>query len=248
MLRSRSPRRRTSQLRGVSQPADRLPKKEEELLDADGGESDEPAEYNPYIQSESGGDVDPVSAPPNPEMRPRDHGIATYQHDEKDTIYDLVLEHKGKPIISLEDLWSLMSEAIKQRERFVCAIARARGVSRPARAREYTEREWLNWYAEHPLDEDDMDEAVNQWRTDFMRRDINEETARRIRELYSADSKSSKNKARRLERGAFKTYVNEICGHFQLAMLFLKHPSRTPEQCEALLGAIMAYANTRTAA
>ena len=65
---------------------------------------------------------------------------------------------------SEREVLQAMSTPIQRRQEYVNAIAASRGVSQPAEERYvYTHKEWLDWYAEHPLSQADMDAQVWQW-------------------------------------------------------------------------------------
>ena len=62
-----------------------------------------------------------------------------------------------------QEVLQAMSTPIQRRQEYVNAFAAARGVSQPAEEHYgYTHKEWLDWYAEHPLSEADMDAAKSQ--------------------------------------------------------------------------------------
>ena len=67
-----------------------------------------------------------------------------------------------------QEVLQAMSTPIRRRKEYVNAIASSRGVSQLAEEGSVrTHADWLHWYAEHPLSEDNMDAAVRQWKQHF---------------------------------------------------------------------------------
>ena len=65
---------------------------------------------------------------------------------------------------------------IRRRLRFVSALTKRRG----SVLQEYTEQQWLDWYNHNPLSEDNMSEAVHEWKHDFP---MHDKTVLKIEEL-----------------------------------------------------------------
>ena len=116
-----------------------------------------------------------------------------------------------------------MSTPIQRRQEYVKTVAAARGISQPAEGHYgYTHKEWLDWYAEHPLSEADMDAAKSQWKNNFP---MNLHSLEQINAWKKEGTRETKRKANELRNGAFAAYLQQECIAKQLAMSFLKFPS-----------------------
>ena len=121
---------------------------------------------------------------------------------------------------------AMMAEPMHRRRSFVSALATRRGVDSVGgiapverQAQEYTVQEWVDWYNRNPLSQDDMCDAVDEWKNDFpfasqAHYDI----------LMQENTRQSKKDARALKNGAFKKFVSTECIHMQLAMGLLRAP------------------------
>jgi hypothetical protein len=131
----------------------------------------------------------------------------------------------GYAIRTEQEVLQAMTTPIRRRQEYTKALAASRGVSQPAGGRcDYTQNEWLDWYAEMPLSEADMDAAVSQWKKDFP---MNPHSLEKIEAWEEEGTRSSKQQARNLRNGAFAAYLQQECIAKQLAMSFLKFPSAT---------------------
>ena len=84
----------------------------------------------------------------------------------------------GNAIRTDEQVVEAMATPIYRREMYVAALATRHGVAQPAAAGcGYTKQQWIEWYSQGPLSEDEMDEAVRLWKEEFP---INEETRNKI--------------------------------------------------------------------
>ena len=97
------------------------------------------------------------------------------------------------------------------RAAFVSDLARLRG-----------DDSWLAWYDKPPLSQEDMRQAVAQWKEKYP---MPEDIKTRLSDLKKLKTRESKRDAQQLKRAAFKAYIREeICFDHNIAMQFLKYP------------------------
>lgn len=125
-------------------------------------------------------------------------------------------------IRSVDEVLRGLDEPIRQRKAFVSALADARGVSQPAMPTDWSPQQWRDWYAREPLSDQDMTDAVKQWKRSFP---MHRETVLKIEQFIEKNTRTSKKQAKDLKNGAFKVYCREDCISHQLAMIFLQHPA-----------------------
>ena len=90
-----------------------------------------------------------------------------------------------------------------------------------------------------PLGEKEMDAAVDRWKADFETGpDMHQHTKDKILEWRKENTRSSKKQAREAIRNTWRNHLEQTCGSFQLAMLFLRYP---PTAMHTLLQAHAEY-------
>ena len=123
-----------------------------------------------------------------------------------------------------EQVLRAMAEPIRLREEYIRVASAAR-----APGSIWSEEEWNEWLSSRPLSKEDMEGVVASWKEHFS---IKSTTVDRILTLRATGedksdttkSKNAKQAARKLARGAWKSYVHKNCISFPLAMNFLCYP------------------------
>ena len=111
--------------------------------------------------------------------------LSSYKHNDPPPVVKRRAKIRAK-------VFQAMSTPIQRRQGFANSIAASRGVSQPAVGRYvYTHKQWLEWYAEHPLSQTDMDAAVWQWKQDVP---MNPSTREKIEAWEEEGARSSNNK------------------------------------------------------
>ncbi len=130
----------------------------------------------------------------------------------------------SRAIKSKQEVLDLMAEPIRRREAYIDKLAVMRGVRQPTR-RQYTMQQWKQWLSSRPLDKEDMDGAVREWKKDFENAEFRQQE--QVAEWRQEDTRESKQRATQLINGAWKSELSKRYGRFQLALAFVKHPTAT---------------------
>ena len=117
-----------------------------------------------------------------------------------------------------------MAEPIRRRRAYIHKLAVMRGVRQPTR-RQYTMQQWKQWLSSRPLDKEDMDGAVREWKKEFENAEFRQQE--QVAEWRQEDTRESKQRATQLINGAWKSELSKRYGRFQLALAFVKHPTAT---------------------
>ena len=145
----------------------------------------------------------------------------------EDLLKTLVLNNDGLSLKRIEDVMTAMREPILRRTQYVSYVATTYGVEESststhrAASKSYTREEWSAWYETNPLSEREMAEAIDQWKDEFPC-----EQRTKIASLRKQNTKASKAQATKLLNGAFKVYLKNVCGIRQVAIEFLRNPSK----------------------
>ena len=130
----------------------------------------------------------------------------------------------SRAIKSKQEVLDLMAEPIRRRRAYIHKLAVMRGVRQPTR-RQYTMQQWKQWLSSRPLDKEDMDGAVREWKKDFENAEFRQQE--QVAEWRQEDTRESKQRATQLINGAWKSELSKRYGRFQLALAFVKHPTAT---------------------
>jgi hypothetical protein len=128
----------------------------------------------------------------------------------------------GRAIKSKEEIMDLLMVPIQRRKTYIDRLAIKRGVAQPA-AGEYTVEQWKEWLEHWPLGQTDMDGAIAEWKQDFKNQDFIQ--TEQVRQWRDEATRESKNEARKLIRGAWKSELTKRYGRHQLATALLKYPA-----------------------
>ena len=130
----------------------------------------------------------------------------------------------SRAIKSEEEVLDLVAEPIRRREAYIHKLAIIRGVPQPAPG-QYTMQQWKWWLSSRPLDNEDMEGAVDEWKKDFENAEFRQ--TEQVAKWRREGTRESKKKASHLINGAWKAELSERYGRFQLAIAFMKHPTAT---------------------
>ena len=130
----------------------------------------------------------------------------------------------SRAIKSKQEVLDLVAEPIRRREAYIHKLAVIRGVPQPA-AGQYTMKQWKRWLSSRPLNETDMEGAVDEWKKDFENAEFRQRE--QVAKWRRKGTRQSKKKASDLINGAWKAELSERYGRFQLAIAFMKHPTAT---------------------
>ncbi len=130
----------------------------------------------------------------------------------------------SRAIKSKEEVLHLVAEPIRRRETYIHKLAVIRGVPQPA-AGQYTMQQWKWWLSSRPLNKEDMEGAVDEWKKDFENADFRQQE--QVAKWRQKGTRESKKRATQLINGAWKAELSERYGRFQLAIAFMKHPTAT---------------------
>ena len=130
----------------------------------------------------------------------------------------------SRAIKSKEEVRHLVAEPIRRREAYIDKLAVIRGVPQPAPG-QYTMQQWKWWLSSRPLNETDMEGAVDEWKKDFENAEFRQRE--QVAKWRRKGTRGSKKKASDLINGAWKAELSERYGRFQLPIAFMKHPTAT---------------------
>ena len=130
----------------------------------------------------------------------------------------------SRAIKSKQEVLDLVAEPIRRREAYIHKLAIIRGVPQPAPG-QYTMQQWKWWLSSRPLDKEDMEGAVHEWKKDFENAEFRQQE--QVAEWRQEDTRESKQRATQLINGAWKSELSKRYGRFQLALAFVKHPTAT---------------------
>jgi hypothetical protein len=130
----------------------------------------------------------------------------------------------SRAIKSKQEVLDLVAEPIRRREAYIHKLAVIRGVLQPAPG-QYTMQQWKWWLSSRPLDKEDMEGAVDEWKKDFENAEFRQ--TEQVAKWRREGTRESKKKASHLINGAWKAELSERYGRFQLAIAFMKHPTAT---------------------
>jgi hypothetical protein len=130
----------------------------------------------------------------------------------------------SRAIKSKQEVLDLVAEPVRRREAYIHKLAVIRGVPQPA-AGQYTMKQWKRWLSSRPLNETDMEGAVDEWKKDFENAEFRQKE--QVAKWRRKGTRESKKKASHLINGAWKAELSERYGRFQLAIAFMKHPTAT---------------------
>ncbi len=130
----------------------------------------------------------------------------------------------SRAIKSKQEVLDLVAEPVRRREAYIHKLAVIRGVRQPA-AGQYTMEQWKRWLSSRPLNETDMEGAVDEWKKDFENAEFRQKE--QVAKWRRKGTRESKKKASHLINGAWKAELSERYGRFQLAIAFMKHPTAT---------------------
>jgi hypothetical protein len=130
----------------------------------------------------------------------------------------------SRAIKSKQEVLDLVAEPIRRRRTYIHKLAVIRGVRQPA-VGQYTMRQWKWWLSSRPLNETDMEGAVDEWKKDFENAEFRQKE--QVAEWRRKGTRESEKKASDLINGAWKAELSERYGRFQLPIAFMKHPTAT---------------------
>jgi hypothetical protein len=129
---------------------------------------------------------------------------------------------EGTIVRDPKQVLAALAEPIRRRRAYVDHVAHSRGVAQPTASRgQYAAKEWIHWYQNNPLTEEDFEACLNQWKSDLQ---LEETTLAKIEKEEAEGKKGFRKKIRGRRRGAFKGELKKACINYQLALGLLKHP------------------------
>ena len=138
----------------------------------------------------------------------------------QDLLTCIFSDHQDRGVRSKGEIVKMCEEVTSRRNAFL--QNRARQLSEDPNSH-YSEEEWFTWLSGKCLDKDDMDAAVKAWKKDFEQTNFKEREKCKAWRLEG--SKASKQNARNLLNGAFKSHLRQVYGRYQLAFAFLECPA-----------------------
>ena len=136
----------------------------------------------------------------------------------------LTLLHSPPGGVSLRnknEISRILAEPIAIRSQIIRreALERARLDSR------HSAKQWEDIMKCRPLEKERMEEAVSDFKNDFMENHMHGTTREKVEELRDIGDRESKKKAKDMVRGAFNAWLHKRYGVPKIAYYLLKHPS-----------------------
>ena len=120
-------------------------------------------------------------------------------------------------------------------------IIRREALDRAVLDSRYSAKQWEDCLKRRPLEKERMEEAVSDFKNDFMEKHMHGTTREKVEELRAIGDRESKKKAKDMERGAFNAWLHRRYGVPKIAYYLMKHP---PNAVDTLLQAWKDYVNS----